>query len=495
MTVALVGAGCGIPEWLTLRGKQLLEHAEDVVYDRLIHPDLLQIAPMEAVFHPVGKREKDHVLDQDSINRLLIRLGQSGRRVVRLKGGDPFIFGRGSEEALALEDAGISWEYVPGISAALGGLGAAGIPLTHRGTAQAAVLATGHFQKERSSAPFWEHQEDGLDTLALYMAASAFGTTAEKLLQGGWNPQTPGSAVCWGGWGRSRRIDGTLISLAQGCRTGSISSPSILVFGETSRLLHAPKPPLAGLQVAVVRPGPASWHTARQIDRWGGDGYSLPLLTPIPLDPPEASRRLALARYVVLSSPRGAEHLRRLAGDLRRISGDLIALGHGTAQALQEMGLEPSYVAPVPSSEGMGRLLRRLVRTGDRVVFVRNERGSPLPLQVVRECDGVVDLLEAYRMLPETLPGEDLFREMWSEVPLDAVVFGSAALVEAWQKRFGHWPGSWVPVAWGDVCGQRITEVLHREPRIMPSPDMEGLFSVLYDLIERHPVDDREGEN
>ena len=279
MTVHLVGAGCAGPLWITLEGKRLLERADAVVYDSLIHPDLLQLAPSGCEFFAAGKRKGRQGMKQHEINALLVRLGKTGGRTVRLKGGDPFIFGRGGEEAQALESEGIPWTYTPGITAAIGGLGRAGIPPTHRGLADSFTLATGHTEGDGTPRnETWQGlaAATGGTTLAVYMGASSWGTLSSLLVENGMSPETPCAAVTRGGWGCS----GTQrFSLGNGPST--FQSPSILAAGGTAGLELSPRfGPIAGLQAGIVRPAPESWETARLLDELGADGYSLPLLAP-----------------------------------------------------------------------------------------------------------------------------------------------------------------------------------------------------------------------
>lgn len=499
MTVHLVGAGCGTPSWLTLRGAELLRTAEAVVYDRLIHPDLLQLCPKGCEYHPVGKRESDHTLPQKEINALLVELGKRLASVVRLKGGDPFVFGRGGEEALALEEAGLSWDAVPGITAALGGCAAAGLPPTHRGLSGAVTLATGrlgdggaettpdngtnsgdprrNFLRELGAVP---------GTLCLYMSASSFAEAAPFLEAGGVTPDTPGACVTWGGWGRATLRSGTFGELIEASRRNALRSPSVLVLGRTAGVaLHPLRGPLAGLQVAVCRPAPESWNTARRLEQLGADAYSVPLLELEERPLQGAADLLARADWIVCTSPRGAAQIKRCASDLRRLRGRLAAIGEGTARALALEGLPPDVTAEEPTSEGLARLLRSLIRPGERVAFVRNERASSLPEEAVRQAGGVPFELAAYRMIPKPLPGEELYRELWRQAPLHAVVFGSAALAEAWWDRFGGLPPGAVPVAWGETCARRIRELLEtqreggRDVAVLESPDLPGLERVL----------------
>ncbi len=480
MTVHLVGAGCGAPGFLTLRGRELLEGADHVVYDRLLHPDLLQLCPSSAALHPVGKREADHRMKQPEINELLVRLGREGGTVVRLKGGDPFVFGRGGEEALALQEAGVGWEVVPGLTAGLAGTGTAGFPLTHRGLSRSLTLVTGHAGKGAMERRFWRPLARTPGTLGIYMGTSNLKEIVGGLLEEGLPPYTPVAAVTWGGWGRCRVYRGTVEELPQAARDGRIPSPSIILAGEVASLELRPQcGELAGMQVAVCRPYPNSWTTARLLESKGADGYSVPLLRSAPLEVPGIEGELESSHWVVLTSPRGVSRLLDLVGDVRRIVGKLVVIGPGTAAALAGRGLQADLVPDEPTSKGLAAALQASVRPGEKVLFVRNERSSPLPVRAVEQAGARPVVRATYRMERAGLPAEELYREMWGEVPLDVAVFGSGALVEAWHDRFGLLPEGVVPVAWGAFCGETVKEVFGLEPLVMREPSNEGLLEAL----------------
>ncbi|MCF7936035.1 MAG: uroporphyrinogen-III C-methyltransferase [Synergistales bacterium] len=479
MTVHLVGGGCARPLWFTLEARETLAAADHLVYDSLVHPDLLQLAPPGCPMHWVGKRKGEHARSQEEINTLLVRLGRSGGEVVRLKGGDPFVFGRGGEEALALQTADIPWRYVPGITAAIGALGSAGIPATHRGLAGSCTVATAHRQK-------WAEPDQALrrwlatapGTLALYMGASSWGETAAALLEAGMPGTTPCSAVTWGGWGRATRTDGDL----EGMAAAPLESPSIIVTGDVAGLpLHPERGPLQGLQVAVVRPFPESWETARVLERLGADAYSVPLLYREEIRHDDEEALLTRADWIVLSSPRGAQLLTRDT-DPRQLGARIAVIGAGTARALQELGIRPDRVAEPPTSAGLARLLAESVAPGEEVLFFRNERGASAPLEAVRQRRAEPRLLPAYRMNRTTPPGLASSRQQWTATGLDAVVFGSSALVEAWMDELGPLPGRTGAVGWGPVCADQIEKTFGVDPLTMEEPALEGLIEILTEL-------------
>jgi len=499
MTVALVGAGCASPRWLTEEGRDWISRADHLVFDRLIHPDSLLLAPEGCRFHPVGKREADHSVPQEGINRLLRELGRTGETVVRLKGGDPFVFGRGGEEAEALAEAGIPWVVVPGVTAALGGAASAGLPLTRRGVASALTLATAHRRADEEGDPaFWAGLARAPGTFVLYMGVSALPEAAARLTGEGLAPETPACALVWAGWGRRRTIRGTLASLAEASREGCLPAPAVIVVGPaaTEEIPSIPRP-LEGLQAAVCRPLPEAYETARALEGLGADAYSVPLLGRESLVRPSGDRSrgdgpegreedptsvLASADWIVLTSPRGPEDLRTALGDLRRIRGRIVVLGEGTGRACRAAGLIPDAIAESPDSEGLARTLARILTRGERVVFARNQRASSLPVEAARSAGAEVRSLPLYRMTPRELPGLEIAREHWETCGLDAAVFGSSALVEAWAERIGPLPAGTRPVAWGSECARAVEQVLGRKALRMATPDREGLIAALRGL-------------
>jgi uroporphyrinogen III methyltransferase / synthase len=228
--VYLVGAGPGDPGLLTVRGLQLLHRAEVIVYDQLVNPLLLEEASAAAIRIYVGKQAGRHCIAQEEINRLLIEHARFGYEVVRLKGGDPFVFGRGGEEAQALADAGIPFEIVPGVSSAVAVPAYAGIPVTHRKFASSFAVVTGHETSKTQSAVDWGKLANAVDTLVILMGLKNFPRITAQLLSHGLSPQTPVAVVRWGTTNEQETVTGTLADI--GDKTAHVKSPAVIVVGK-----------------------------------------------------------------------------------------------------------------------------------------------------------------------------------------------------------------------------------------------------------------------
>jgi uroporphyrin-III C-methyltransferase len=230
--VYLVGAGPGDPELITLKGLRYLRVADVVVYDALIHPALLEEASLWAERVFVGKRSGCHAMDQEKINTLLIEYARQGQVVVRLKGGDPFIFGRGGEEALALAAAGIAFEVVPGVSSAVAAPAYAGIPVTHRHYASSVTIVTGHENTlHSSSAVNWEALAQAGGTLVILMGVATLPSITRSLLDGGLSPDTPAAVIQEGTVPQQRVVTGELINIAERASRARVKSPAVVVIG------------------------------------------------------------------------------------------------------------------------------------------------------------------------------------------------------------------------------------------------------------------------
>lgn len=252
--VYLVGAGPGDPELLTVKARRLLAEAEAIVYDRLVSPEIVALANPQAVQIPVGKEPHHHPVPQSAINRILIRQAMAGRMTVRLKGGDPFVFGRGSEEAIALNGAGIACTVVPGITAAQGCAASTGVPLTHRGLASSVRFITGHCRQDAPLDFDWRGLADASTTLVVYMGAASIGDIAGRLVEAGLAASTPVLAVNNGTTPRERRLVSTLGAVARAVEDSLFDGPVLFVIGAVVSLYEAaPVCPLLREAISLER--------------------------------------------------------------------------------------------------------------------------------------------------------------------------------------------------------------------------------------------------
>jgi uroporphyrin-III C-methyltransferase/precorrin-2 dehydrogenase/sirohydrochlorin ferrochelatase/uroporphyrin-III C-methyltransferase len=234
--VYLVGAGPGDPDLLTVKALRLVRSADVVVFDRLVAPEILALIPPGIARIAVGKAPGHHCMPQGDINALLVNLASRGRRVVRLKGGDPFVFGRGSEEALVLRRHGIPFEVIPGITAAAAATAYAGIPLTHRGVSRGVRLVTGHLRDDETLDLDWQRLADPEATLVVYMGLASLSTIATRLIAAGRAPQTPAAAIQEGSTPRQRSVRATLATLPDAVSAAGLRAPVAIVVGETVTL-------------------------------------------------------------------------------------------------------------------------------------------------------------------------------------------------------------------------------------------------------------------
>ncbi|TKC19187.1 uroporphyrinogen-III C-methyltransferase [Robertmurraya kyonggiensis] len=234
--VYLVGAGPGDPELITVKGLRYLQQADVVLYDRLVNPELLTYAKEGAELIFCGKDPKAHVIQQEVINENLVKYAKNGHQVVRLKGGDPFVFGRGGEEAEVCVRNQIPFEVVPGITAGIGAAAYAGIPVTHRHISKSFAFITGHQAGDEAAEQQWSHLAKGVDTICIYMGVTHLASIANNLIKHGKSPNTPVALIHWGTLSTQRTVVGTLETIVDEVKKAGITNPSMTVIGEVVRL-------------------------------------------------------------------------------------------------------------------------------------------------------------------------------------------------------------------------------------------------------------------
>lgn len=448
--VFLVGAGPGDPGLLTLRGAQLLGRAQTVLYDRLVAPELLSLAPAGACRIYVGKRPGHHAMEQDEINALLIREAREGRTVVRLKGGDPFVFGRGGEEALALAEAGVPFEIVPGITAGIAGPACAGIPVTHRGLSSAVVLVTGHEDPGKADSDLDYEALARIGTVVFYMGVSRLADIARKLIDAGRPADTPAAAIQQATTARQRTVVATLATLAERAEAERLAPPAIIVVGQVARLREHIRwfelRPLAGKTIVVTRTREQAGELSARLRDLGARVVELPTIAVEPLDagPLRAAlERIADFTWLAFTSPNGVDRffacLADGGRDARCLAGlRVAAIGPGTAQRLAERGLRADLLPPRAVAESLTEaMLAAGVGPADRVLLPRAKDARDVLPQALRDAGARVDEIAVYRtVLPEMVDSDALAMVVSGEADLVTLTSSSTArhfavLVEA----------------------------------------------------------------
>lgn len=414
MTVHLVGAGPGDPGLLTRRGAELLAAADVVVYDRLVDPRLLDLAPTSAERIDVGKLPGRPHRQQD-INALLVERGATGATVVRLKGGDPFVFGRGGEEVQALRAAGVAVEVVPGVTSAFAAPAAAGVPVTHRGLSTSVTVVTGHVGDSGGSGGVdWASLASAGGTLVVLMGMENRAAIAQALVAGGRPSSTPVLVVRWGTTADQRSLRTTLAGLA----TTAMEAPATVVVGPVAGLALGSREdrPLHGVRVVVTRPAHQSGPWLAALGEAGAATVALPV---VEVQPPvdggaalaAAVRSLHRYRWLACTSANAAEALAAVVRDGRDLAGvRLAAVGTATAAALARMGLVADLLPAEASAAALVGAMPPPPAGGDlpaAVLFPRSSAARPTLVTGLRAKGWTVEEVEAYRMAcpdPRTIP-------------------------------------------------------------------------------------------
>ncbi len=436
--VYLVGAGPGDPGLITLKGIQCLQRADVVLYDRLINPDLLKHAPRQAELIYAGKAARDHALSQGEINGLLVERAREGKTVVRLKGGDPFVFGRGGEELEALASAGISFEAVPGVTSAIAAPAYAGIPVTHRGLASSFTVVTGHEDPAKpETAVDWAKLAKAADTLVLLMGVENLATIVHQLMAHGRRPDTPIALIRWGTWPHQETIGGTLATIEVQLQGRSFKPPAVILVGETARLRETLRwfdnRPLHGKRVLVTRARDQASRLSALLQAYGAETIEAPAIEIAdpedcsPLD--QALTRLSEYGWTVFTSANGVSAVfRRLAtmGRDARAFGTcrIAAIGPATSEALRERGIHPDLVPDQYLTAAVAEALKAQGLDGARMLLPRTDIVGEGLAGVLSAQGAAVDQVIAYR----TIQAKHLDPLLLESV--DIVTFASASTVK-----------------------------------------------------------------
>jgi len=439
--VYLIGAGPGDPGLITVKGLSCLQRADVVVYDRLASPRLLALASPDAELIYVGKSPGKHAMRQAEINRLLVELARQGRVVARLKGGDPFVFGRGGEEAQELAENGIDFEVVPGISSALAAPAYAGIPVTHRRLTSTLAIITGNEDSTKEDTDIaWEKIATGAGTLVFLMGMSNLTHICERLVRHGRPEHTPVALVRWGTRPEQETLVGTLRDIAARAEETGFANPAVIVVGEVvgmrDKLMWFERRPLFGKRIVVTRSREQASALSRAIEELGGEAWEFPVIkitAPQDWGPVDAAiEALDTFDWVIFTSVNGVryffERLRHRKRDVRDLKGtNICAIGPKTKEALEQYGLIVEYVPEEFRAERLAEGLADRVR-GQRVLLARADIARDVLPQLLTAAGADVAAVSAYSTVLEDRCAP-LLLQMLSEKRIHAVTFTSSSTV------------------------------------------------------------------
>ena len=470
---SLVGAGPGDLGLVTLRAKERIEQADVVVYDYLCNPEMLKWAPEAAERIYAGKKAGEHTLSQDEINALIVERAKAGKSVVRLKGGDPFVFGRGGEEAQSLAAAGVPFEIVPGVTSAVAGPAYAGIPITHRGANSHVTFFTGHEDptKAESSIDFAALAKLG-GTQVMLMGVERIDAISKQMLANGMRADLPVALIRWATTGRQETLVGTLEDIAQRVIEAGFEAPAVAVFGDVVSLRKElnwfERRPLAGKRIVVTRTRTQAGALSAQLAALGADVLELPTIR---IEPPTDLRGFAelvqdahAYDWIVFTSPNGVnaffELFYKLYDDAREIGGAKIAaIGPATAQRLKEYRM---HVDLQPEEFVAESIVREFKKQGGvenlRILLARAEKARDVLPKELSAMGGIVDEGFAYRTVPETRDDTGARRRILEE-GADLITFTSSSTVENFMALGLPWPAGMRVASIGPVTSKTARDL------------------------------------
>jgi uroporphyrinogen III methyltransferase/synthase len=447
-TVYLVGAGPGDPGLMTLRGLEILKAADVVVYDRLANDSLLVEARSDARLIYVGKEAGKHALSQAETNQLLAEEAAAGCSVCRLKGGDPYLFGRGGEEALYLQERGIPFVVVPGVSSAAAAPAYAGIPVTDRRFGSSVAITTGHKAEGKSHDPVrWDLLAQAVDTIVVLMGMANLDVITSELIAGGRDAETPAAVIRWGTTGRQRVVVSDLASISAEVKRARLKPPAILVVGEVVRLREQlswfERRPLLGLRVLVTRPRHQASALAELLREHGAEPIVRSLVRIEPMEA-EVARLQTLfeARWdwALFTSanaiPCFGEQLRAAGMDWRALAGARLgAIGPGTAVALEALGLRIDFVPTRAMAESLAEELPD-ISPSTRILIPRAAEAREAVIGGLRARGAVVEEVPVYRTVADERSSSEI-AELLRSGDIDVVTFTSSSALRAMVDAVG----------------------------------------------------------
>ncbi len=495
----LVGAGPGDPGLMTLRGRECIEEADVLVYDYLSNPEFLQWAKPGAELIYAGKKARDHAIPQGGINQLLVEKAREGKVVTRLKGGDPLVFGRGGEEAGELVDAGIPFEFVPGISSTIAGPAYAGIPVTHRDHCSQLTIFTGHEDpsKPESSIDYAQIAR-APGTKVMLMGVERLGGIVRSLLEGGADPSTPAALVRWATTGRQETITGTLGTIAEEAERTGFKAPAVAVFGDVvtcrDKLDWFETRPLRGRRVVVTRTRKQASGMSRKLRDLGADVLELPTIRVEPSRGEDARAFGEMVRdahrydWIIFTSPNGVEYFftefYRVRNDAREIGGCRIAaIGPGTAAKLAGYHLGTDLIPEVHVAEELASAFENEVGSIEnlRILWVRAKEARDVLAEHLNAAGAILDIAIAYQTVPETDDPTGAMQR-FREEGADIITFTSSSTVECFLDLGLTIPEETRIASIGPITSRTIRERGLTVAAEAESHDIPGLIQAVIDL-------------
>jgi uroporphyrinogen III methyltransferase/synthase len=448
--VWLVGAGPGDPGLITVRGRDLLATADVVLHDALSHPALLDLCASDAELRDVGKRGGSKSPTQDWITSQLIELARAGRQVVRLKGGDPLLFARGAEEALALAEAGIDFEIVPGVSSPVAASAYAGIPMTHRDLSSSVTFITGSDREGKTWSPdAWKRLATATETICVLMGMQRIDAICRAIIEGGRSPSTPAAVVMWAARPAQRVVTAPLSEIAEAAQRAGLSNPALIVVGDVVGLREPlrwfDRQPLFGRRLLVPRPRHQAAGTAEAIRRRAAEPIILPTIEIRPAPDPEAlraaARRVSDYDFCLFTSANGVdcffEALAQMSLDARAFGRCKVgAIGPKTAEALVPHGIR----ADLTAAEFVGESLAQAILDigGVRRILIPRARVAREQLpELLRQGGVTVDVVPAYETRPAGNEQKQRLQALIADNEVDVVMFTSSSTVDSMVEMLG----------------------------------------------------------
>lgn len=494
--VWLVGAGPGDIGLFTLKGMKVLKEAEVVVYDSLVGQGVLSMIPRTAHAINVGKRAGNHTMPQEQINQVLLEQAQAGYRVVRLKGGDPFLFGRGGEELTLLKENHIPYEVIPGVTSPLSVPAYNGIPVTHRDFCSSLHIITGHKKAGMEYNIDFGALVHTKGTLVFLMGVTALADICTGLLKGGMDPDMPAAILQKGTTAGQKRIVATVSTLKSEVDRRGIETPAIIVVGKVCALSEEfawyEELPLSGYKVLVTRPRELISSMAEKLREKGAEVLELPAIATVPIEDSEplkkAFDKLSDYQWIVFTSPTGVriffDKLRQMELDIRRLGTcKVAAIGEGTRKALKERGIMVDFMPEVYHGEALGAGLAQICSPGCQILIPRAKEGNQSLVNNLEQAGAVVDDIPTYTTIYETQEIIDETSE-FQEGTIDCAVFTSASTVKGFAESVKGLDFSKVKAACIGRQTREAAEVYGMQTQTADKATMDSLVELVIRMKE-----------